>query len=78
VENLADAIRKIPFFSGLSREDLARIVAELQAERFDTGQVIVKQGEAGDALYIVQSGVVEVALEHDGLRVESVAILDPS
>ncbi len=78
MENLADAIRKMPLFSGLSREDLARIVAELQEKRFDTGQVIVKQREAGDALYIVQSGVVEAALEPDGLRVESVAILDPS
>ena len=78
MENLADAIRKVPFFAGLSRENLARIVGKFEEERFFTGQVIVKQGEPGDTLYIVQSGAVEVSLEHDGLRVESVAILGPS
>ena len=75
MENLAETIRHIPFFSGLSREDLARIVGKLEEVRFSAGQVIVKQGEIGDALYMVQSGAVEVVLEHEGLRVESVAIL---
>src|SRR3990167_7510140 len=77
MENLAETIRHIPFFSGLSREDLARIVGKLEAVRFSAGQTIVKQGEVGDALYMVQTGAVEVVLEQDGLRVESVAILGP-
>ena len=77
MENLAESIRHIPFFSGLSREDLARIVGKLEAVRFSAGQTIVKQGEVGDALYMVQTGAVEVVLEQDGLRVESVAILGP-
>jgi len=75
VENLADTIKHIPFFSGLSREDLARIVGKLEEERFSAGQIILSQGDVGDSLYIVQSGAVEVVLEHDGLRLESVAIL---
>ncbi len=75
MDNLAETIRHIPFFSGLSREDLARIVGKLEEESFTAGKVIVSQGEVGDALYMVQSGAVEVVLEHDGLRVESVAIL---
>ena len=77
MENLAVAIKHIPFFSGLSREDLARIVGKLEEVRFSAGQVIVKQGEIGDALYMVQTGAVEVVLEQEGLRVESVAILGP-
>lgn len=77
MENLAETIRHIPFFSGLPREDLARIVGKLEEERFSAGQVIVKQGEIGDALYMVRTGAVEVVLEHDGFRVESVAILGP-
>jgi anion transporter len=77
VENLADVIRKVSFFSGLSRENLARIVGKFEEQGCFAGEVIVKQGDPGDALYIVQSGAVEVTLEHDGLRVESVAILGP-
>ncbi len=77
MESLAETIRHIPLFSGLSREDLARIVGKLREERFAAGQTIVKQGDVGDALYVIQSGAAEVVLEHDGLRVESVAILGP-
>lgn len=77
MENLAESIRHIPFFAGLSREDLARIVGKLEEERYSGGQTIVKQGEVGDSLFVIQSGAVEVVLEHDGLRVESVAILGP-
>ncbi|MBI4528896.1 MAG: cyclic nucleotide-binding domain-containing protein [Deltaproteobacteria bacterium] len=77
MENLAEAIKHIPFFSELSREDLARIVGKLEEDKFKAGQVIVRQGEVGDALYIVGAGAVEVVLEHDGQRVESVCILGP-
>ena len=75
MENLAETIKHVPFFSGLSREDLARIVAQLEEQNFSAGEKIVCQGEAGDALFVVNSGAVEVVLEHNGLRVESVAIL---
>ena len=77
MENLAEAIRHIAFFSELSREDLARIVGKLEEESFSAGQIIVKQGEVGDALHLLRSGAVEVVLEHEGRRVESVAILGP-
>ena len=39
MENLAETIRHVPFFSGLSREDLAGIVAKLEEERFAAEQV---------------------------------------
>ena len=77
MENLAETIKNTSFFSGLLREDLARIAGKLQEERFSDGQVIVKQGETGDALYVVQSGAMEVVLEREGIRVESVALLGP-
>ena len=77
MESLAVTIRNIPFFSGLSREDLAQVVGKLEEERFSAGQVIVSQGEIGGALYVMQSGAVEVVLEQNGVRVESVAILGP-
>jgi len=73
--NQADAIRSIPLFSGLTREDLARFVAKLETQSYSPGQVIVKQGAEGDGLYILQSGAAEVVLEDDGARVENLTIL---
>ncbi len=77
MENLAETIKHIPFFSGLSREDLSRIAGKLEEERFSPGQVIVSQGEVGNALYVVESGAVEVVLEKDGLRAETIGIIGP-
>ena len=78
MENIAEVIKGVGFFSGLSREDLARVVGKFQEQRYSAGQAIVKQGTPADGMYVIQSGAVEVALEHDGLRVESVAILGPN
>ncbi len=39
MENLAETIKHISFFSGLSREDVARIAGKLEEERFSAGQV---------------------------------------
>jgi CRP-like cAMP-binding protein len=75
--SFVETVMRVPFFTGLSREDLARILGKLQEEKFLSGQIIVKQGEPGDALYVVQSGVVEVVLESDGVSAESVAVLGP-
>jgi len=75
VDNFADTIRSIAFFSGLSREDLARVAGKLEEQQYPAGQDIVKQGDEGDALYVVQSGAVEVTLENGTARPESLAML---
>ncbi len=77
MDHFADAIRNIPLFSGLSREDLARVVGKLEEEKYSSGQAIVHQGEEGDALYVVESGAVEVLLETNGTRSESLTMLGP-
>ena len=73
--NQADAIRSIALFSGLSRENLARIVAKLESQSYSPGQIIFKQGAEGDGLYIIQSGAAEVVLEDNGSRVENLAVM---
>lgn len=77
MDHFADAIRNIPLFSGLSREELARVVGKLEEENYSSGQAIVHQGEVGDALYVVKSGAVEVLLESNGVQSESLTMLGP-
>jgi CRP-like cAMP-binding protein len=36
---------------------------------YENGEVIVRQGEAGDCMYVVQEGQVEVVVERDGKEV---------
>jgi hypothetical protein len=47
--DLIDTILKIPLFSGLSREDIAKILGRLEEISFRSGAIIFSQGDAGDA-----------------------------
>src|SRR5262249_59072758 len=75
--DLADTIRTIPLFSGLSREDIAKILGRFEEKSYSAGMTIVTQGDKGDSFYIIQSGAVQVILESGGGRRESIAVLCP-
>ena len=75
--DLADTIRANPLFSGLSREDIAKILGRLEEKSFNAGTTILSQGDQGDSFYFIQSGAVQVVLEGGGGRRESIAVLGP-
>lgn len=75
--DLADTIRTIPLFSGLSREDIAKILGRLEEKFFNAGTTVFSQGDKGDSFYFIQSGAVQVVLEGGGGRRESIAVLGP-
>jgi anion transporter len=75
--DLADTIRTNPLFSGLSREDIAKILGKLEEKSFSAGTTVVSQGDKGDSFYFIQSGAVQVILESGGGRRESIAVLGP-
>ena len=53
-------LQSVELFEGLTSEEL-RALAELCHERlFAEGEVITRQGEPGEELYIVHEGFVEV------------------
>jgi NADH dehydrogenase len=66
----------VPFFG----RDIASVNAsdEVGVARhlFETGQVIIRQGDVGRAMYIIQSGRVEVVKE-DGATQTQLAVLGP-
>jgi anion transporter len=75
--DLADTIRTNPLFSGLSREDIAKVLGRLEEKSFSAGTTVLSQGDKGDSFYIIQSGAVQVVLEGGGGRRESIAVLGP-
>jgi anion transporter len=74
---LADTLRAIPLFSGLSREDIAKILGKLEERSFPAGATIFSQGDQGDSFYFIQSGAVQVVLESAGGRKENIAVFGP-
>jgi CRP-like cAMP-binding protein len=56
----ATALARTPLFSHLGRLDLARLAGELEELTFEPGQAIVREGDAADGFYVINSGRVVV------------------
>src|SRR5919197_2786373 len=74
---LAEMIRSIPIFSGLSREDVAKILGKMEEASYEIGTTIFSQGDKADAFYLIQSGAVQVVVEGSEGKSETVAVLGP-
>jgi CRP-like cAMP-binding protein len=58
--NQTQALRAIPFFSGLKAQDLSAIVRVGERATFEPGAAMVEAGDRGDAMYVFLSGSAEV------------------
>ena len=53
-------LRKIPLFDSLSEQDLELLSEKLSSVQFKKDEVIIREGDLGDCLYIIKSGSVLV------------------
>jgi len=53
-------LKNIPFFQELSDEDLNKIAANVQMDYFPAGHIIFNQGDAGEKMYVIKRGEVQV------------------
>lgn len=58
---LARMLRKIEFFAPLTIGQLEKILPYIMLYRFDAGETVFKQGETGDAFYILYKGRVGIS-----------------
>jgi signal transduction histidine kinase len=59
IMNLHD-LRKSPLFQGLSDEEIQKLMDMAEPVSLRAGEVLIKQGEPGDAAYVVLTGEFEV------------------
>jgi len=57
-----DALAGLPFFKGLSGQELGRIAARMRTRRFADGEAVFYAGEAGDRYYVIREGAALVTL----------------
>lgn len=67
--------RKAPLFAGLPEEDQCRIHALVRQKQYGAGEVILREGEAGEGLYIVRRGTVKLYRTSRDGREQVVAFL---
>ena len=56
------SLRSVSTFEDLDRNDLMSLANELQRRSFRAGETIFRQGDPGNAMYIVESGEVRIHL----------------
>jgi CRP-like cAMP-binding protein len=57
---IEDTLAKVELFADLDQSDLARLAKATVVRNYKQGDVIVREGEAGVAFYVISKGSVEV------------------
>lgn len=57
---MLDELRKIPLFADLSEEDLERLYRMAETVSIPAGQLVLREGDSGDSLFVVLDGELEV------------------
>jgi ATP-binding cassette, subfamily B, bacterial len=70
----AKRLAQVPIFAGLADDSLAAVAARMNLERYAAGDLIARQGEAGDKLYLIDQGEVELSV-NDALGDHAVGTL---
>jgi voltage-gated potassium channel len=63
-----DLVAKVPFFHSIGASTIADVARLLRPRHYPTGSVIVRRGEAGDCMYFVAAGEVEIRLAPQPIR----------
>ncbi|MGD0282615.1 MAG: cyclic nucleotide-binding domain-containing protein, partial [Dissulfurispiraceae bacterium] len=69
--------RSIPLFEGLSDLDLVRLVPNFEFMEFRRDETLCRQGDAGDAAFIVVEGKVSVSVSDSAGESRELAIIGP-
>jgi CRP/FNR family cyclic AMP-dependent transcriptional regulator len=60
--DLTHVLQSVDVFEGLSAQEIELVARICREQRFAKGQIITREGERGDEMYIITEGFVEVLL----------------
>ncbi len=64
MQEFTSLLKRSDLFCDLTEEDIGRLIAIGRWETYNAGEIIIREGDPSDALYIVQKGMVEVVVPH--------------
>jgi len=62
LERIRARLRRCDLFDAVDDDELTRLAKRARVERYFTGETVLRQGEPGDSLYVVDEGRVEILL----------------
>src|SRR3989442_14324079 len=78
MSDLKDMLKNVSLFSQGGDETLAGLAAQLHRKPFRKGTIIFHKDQAGDALYIVESGRIRIFLPTQGGEELTVEVAAPA
>jgi CRP/FNR family transcriptional regulator, cyclic AMP receptor protein len=76
-EETARLLAQVEVFAGLDPKELHQVAQVAVPRSYERGEVIFREGDAGDTCYVVKTGSVSVMREHQDGRVIALAELRP-
>jgi CRP/FNR family cyclic AMP-dependent transcriptional regulator len=70
--DLDGVLRRCPLFTRVDDQTLAQCAGLLRLRRYRKGETIFHQGDAGDALFVIESGAVKIVLPSPGGEEEAI------
>ncbi|HJQ25927.1 MAG TPA: mechanosensitive ion channel family protein [Blastocatellia bacterium] len=70
-------IESVTLFEPLTEEERARIAGSLIKRLYAPGELILRRGDAGDSMFIISQGRVDVRLPQANGSMQQVAVLEP-
>ncbi len=70
-------MRRAPLFSALDDESAELLLAQMLSTRLERGDVLFREGEQGDSLYVIGEGKVKLGRTSADGRENLIAILGP-
>ena len=55
ISSIVEVVRSVPLFAHLTDREVMRLASALQICHFTPGQAVIKEGEVGTAMYIVEA-----------------------
>ncbi len=72
-----ELLHRVPVFSALGEDELARVAEVAVPRRFDAGEVVFREGDESSTCYIVRSGQARAVREHTDGRSITLANFGP-
>jgi CRP/FNR family transcriptional regulator, cyclic AMP receptor protein len=74
-DEIARLLGRVSIFSGLTPDQLADLASVAVPRRWGAGEVIFREGDAGDTCYVIEAGCVRVTRNHSDGRTITLAEL---
>jgi CRP/FNR family transcriptional regulator, cyclic AMP receptor protein len=76
-EDTTALLARVPIFSTLVEEDLARVAEVAVPRRFEAGEVVFREGDQSATCYVVRSGQARAVRDHPDGRTITLATFGP-